>query len=464
MMGKRPLVWLSATSSNTDVRKEFEAHWNLIDFNFDKPAPLLAAIPDETRVGVLELPEFSAEDTSHPESWLETLDLKYWVAIAPFWPAFGTRTARLITHYCSDFHTVPVESGRMNTVLGHLWGMATILEPAKDLSHDRYQALALQGDSHCIQQVRSLLRRFSATLEPVLITGESSTGKEAAARFIHSHSSRACGPLVTINCAALPATLIQSELFGYEKGAFTHALSSRQGRLEQADGGTLVLSGIDELRLEQQSVILRFLQEGFIERVGGSTPISIDCRLITTTSQPLPDLIALGHFRRDVYYRLGGLEVKLPALKNRLEDIPILAKSLLEAASSGATKKRLSNKAVESLVSHPWPGNFRELQNCLQQGWLLSDRPVIEASDLGLTHSGSGSQVPAPNFSLKEFRAKADRQALLCSLRLANNNMSEAARLLNISRVSLYRLMNKYNPSEQNLSSRHRPVSKGDLP
>lgn len=464
MMEKRPLVWLSAASSNTGARKELETHWNLINFNFDEPAPLLASVPDEARLGVLELPELSGEDTSQPENWLETLDLTYWVAIAPLWPACGTRVARLITHYCSDFHTLPVDCKRMNTVLGHLWGMASILEPAKNLAHDHYQGLALQGDSHSIQQVRSLLRRFSATLEPVLITGESSTGKEAAAKFIHSHSSRACGPLVTINCAALPASLTQSELFGYEKGAFTHALSSRQGRLEQADGGTLVLSGIDELKLEQQSVILRFLQEGCIERVGGSARIPINCRVITTTSQPLPDLIALGHFRSDVYYRLGGLEVKLPALKNRLEDIPILAKALLEAAASGAKQKRLSNKAVKSLVSHPWPGNFRELQNCLQQGWLLSDKSVIEASDLGLANSGLGSQVPAANLSLKEFRARADRQALLCSLRLANNNMSEAARLLNISRVSLYRLMNKHNPSEQNRSSRHNPTGKGDLP
>lgn len=449
MVEKRPLVWLSAAGCDTGVREELEAHWNLIDFSFDEPAPLLAAVPDEARIGVLELPGSSGEEAPQPEIWLETLDLTYWVAIAPLWPACGTAIAKLITHYCSDFHTPPVDCRRLNTVLGHLWGMATILEPARNLARDRYQDLALQGDSAAIQQVRGLLRRFSATLEPVLITGESSTGKDAAARFIHSHSSRACGPLVTINCAALPETLTQSELFGHEKGAFTHALVARKGRLEQANGGTLIFSGIDELRLEQQSVILRFLQEGCIERVGGSARIPVNCRVITTTSQSLPDLMALGHFRSDVYYRLGGLEVKLPELRNRLEDIPFLANALLEAASSGAVRKRLSHKAAKSLLSHPWPGNFRELQNCLQQGWLLSDKSVIEASDLGLPHSGPDSGVPASHFSLKEFRARADRQALLCSLQLANNNMSEAARLLNISRVSLYRLMNKYNPNQQ---------------
>ncbi|MGO1749757.1 MAG: sigma 54-interacting transcriptional regulator [Marinobacter sp.] len=463
MMEKRPLVWLSAANSKTCVRKELETNWNLIDFNLDEPVSLLAAVPDGARVGVLELPTFPEKDTPLPECWLETLGLRYWVAIAPQRPVRGTHIARLITHYCSDFHTLPVDFQRINTVLGHLWGMATILEPTNNLAHDRYQWLALQGDSQPIQQARSLLRRLSATLEPVLITGESGTGKDAAAKFIHSHSARATGPLVTINCAALPATLTQSELFGYEKGAFTNALSSRPGRLEQANGGTLVFSGINELKLEQQSAILRFLQEGYIERVGGNAHIPINCRIITTTNQSLPDLIALGRFRSDAYYRLGSLEVKLPELKNRREDIPALARALLEMSSPGIQPKRLSNEAIQSLVNHSWPGNFREFQNCLQQGSLLSDESVIEASDLGLASLGSGSKVSS-NISLKEFRARADQQALLCSLRLANYNMSEAARILNISRVSLYRLFNKYKLGSHSQNLRPNPVRKGDLP
>ncbi len=462
MMEKRPLVWLSAANSNTCVRKELEANWNLIDFNLDEPVPLFTHVPDEARVGVLEFPSLSEESMPWPESWLEMLDLNYWVAIAPQRPVSGTRTARLIARYCSDFHTLPVDYKRISTVLGHLWGMATLLEPESSLVHDDYQYLALLGDSQAIQHVRSLLRRFSTTLEPVMISGESSTGKAAAARFLHSHSTRAAGPLVIINCAALPTTLTQSELFGYEKGAFTSALSSRQGRLEQANGGSVVFSGINELQLEQQPAILRFLQEGLVERVGGSAQIPVDCRIITTTSEPLLDLVELGRFRGDVYFRLGSLEVRLPPLKDRREDIPILARSLLEATYQGAEPKQLSRGANQSLLNHSWPGNLQELQNRLRQGWLLSDQPVIEASDLGLSLPVSGSDA-ASNLSLKEFRARADRQALRCSLRLANHNMSETARLLNISRVSLYRLMEKYNPRPHCRNTRQRSYRKGDL-
>ncbi|WP_417516343.1 sigma 54-interacting transcriptional regulator [Marinobacter sp.] len=461
MMEKRPLVWLSAANSNNCARKELEANWNLIDFNLDEPVPLFNQVSNGAKVGVLEFPSLSRDNMPWPESWLEMLDLNYWVAIAPQQPVSGTRAARLIVRYCSDFHTLPVDYKRLDTVLGHLWGMATILEPAGSLNDD-YQNLALLGDSQSIQHVRNLLRRFSTTLEPVLISGESSTGKEAAARFLHSHSARAAGPLVIINCAALPTTLTQSELFGYEKGAFTSALSSRQGRLEQANGGSVVLSGINELQLEQQSALLRFLQEGKVERVGGSAQIPVDCRIITTTSEPLGDLIELGRFRSDVYFRLGSLEVKLPALKERREDIPILARSLLDATCQEAEPKKLSKGANQSLLTHSWPGNLQELQNRLRQAWLLSDQLVIEASDLGLSLPVPGSDA-ASNLSLKEFRARADRQALRCSLRLANHNISEAARLLNISRVSLYRLMDRYDPRPHNRNTQKRPHRKGDL-
>ncbi|GGE52793.1 sigma-54-dependent Fis family transcriptional regulator [Streptosporangium jomthongense] len=461
MVEKRPLVWLSAANSNNCVRKELEANWNLIDFNLDEPVPLFTCVPEGARVGVLEFPSVRGGRMPWPESWLEMLDLKYWVAIAPELPANGTRAAQLISRYCSDFHTLPVDSQRISMALGHLWGMAAIIEPASSFVHDDYQNLALLGDSQAIRHVRSLLQRFSTTLEPVLISGESSTGKEAAARFLHSHSARAAGPLVTINCAALPTSLTQSELFGYEKGAFTSALSCRQGRLEQADGGSLVFSGINELKPEQQSIILRFLEESQIERVGGSAQITVDCRIITTTSEPLPDLVALGRFRSDVYFRLGSLEVKLPPLRDRREDILTLARSLLEALPQGANPKRLSKEAKKCLLSHSWPGNLQELQNRLRQGWLLSERSVIQASDLGFSPPGSGADALS-SLSLKEFRDRADRQALLCSLQLANHNMSEAARLLKVSRASLYRLLDRHNSNPLNHPADKKPDPKGD--
>lgn len=462
MEEKRPLVWLSAANSNASLRKELEANWDLIRFNLDDPVPTLDSALDNAKVGVLDLSGLPDGDLPGLEHWCEALGLVYWVGIVPHRPITGTRTAQVITSYCSDFHTLPVDYERINTVLGHLWGMATIQGPAHKLTRDDYQALVLEGDSEPIRHTRSLLRRFSTTMEPVLITGESGTGKEAAARFIHAHSSRASGPLVTINCAALPDALTQSELFGYEKGAFTHALNARQGRLEQANGGSLVLSGIDELHLEQQSAILRFLQERQIERIGGSSSISVDCRIITTTCRPLPDLISTGQFRADVYYRLGGLEVRLPVLKSRLEDIPTLANSLLDLLQQGSEQKHLSKEAIRSLVNHSWPGNFREFQNRLRQGLLLSERPAIEPSDLGLAEVFPDSGAPS-NLSLEEFRARAERQALSCSLKLADHNVSKAAKILKISRVSFYRLLDKYNTTAHNRHTRPENFRKGDL-
>lgn len=465
MMEKRPLVWLSAAHSNTTVRTQLGSRWNLIDFNPEAPVPILLSPPDGAKVGVLDLTRLPVDELPWLEHWLEGLSLSYWVGIVTHRPISGTRTAKLITRYCTDFHTLPVNHERLDTVLGHLLGMAAIREPTGSLPRDDYQSLVLEGNSLAIRQVRSLLRRFSVTGEPVLITGESGTGKDAAARFIHEHSTRASGPLVTVNCAALPDSLTQSELFGYEKGAFTHALTSHPGRLEQANGGSLILSSIDELNLEQQSAILRFLQEGQIERLGGSAPIRIDSRIITTSSQSLTELIQDGRFRSDVYYRLGGLEVKLPPLKDRREDIPALAEALLKASTMGEGQKQLSDAAVKSLVSHSWPGNFRELQNRLRQGLLLCDRDTIEPGDLGLATAGAETDVATTaNLSLEEFRARADRQALSCSLALAHHNISAAARILKISRVSFYRLMDKYNSGPQSSHHRQGPNQKGDPP
>ncbi|WP_323751608.1 sigma-54 dependent transcriptional regulator [Marinobacter sp.] len=444
-MEKRPLVWLSAAHSSTAARDVLQAHWTLIDFDFGQPVSLYLNIPDGTKLGILELPDGVEADMPRLENWLEALGMIYWVAIAPKRPDNRTYTANLIVRYCSDFHTRPVDGQRLSTVLGHLWGMASMMESTSHANLHDYGDLALLGSSPAIRHVHSLLRRFSATLEPVLITGESSTGKDAGARFIHNHSIRATGPLIFVNCAALPSTLTQSELFGYEKGAFTSAQHSHPGRLEQANGGSLVFSGINELHLEQQSALLRFLQEGQVQRVGSNTQISTDGRVIATTSQPLPELVAVGLFRSDVYFRLGSLEVLLPPLRDRCEDIPTLANALLDASFPGLARKRLSHAAMHCLINHSWPGNLQELQNRLRRGVLLSEQATIEPSDLGLRPPRAGCYQPS-NLSLQAFRDQADHQALIYSLRLSNNNLSEAARVLKISRASLYRLIEKHTP------------------
>lgn len=460
-MEKRPLVWLSAAHQNTFIRGVLQPCWHLIEFDFYQPVPLFPNTPEAAKVGVLELPENVEDDLPKLESWLETLGIMYWVAIAPEKPDSKTSTAHLIVRYCSDFHTQPVDTERLNTVLGHLWGMASMKESTCRANLHDYGDLALLGNSPAIQNVHNLLRRYSATLESVLITGESSTGKDASARFIHRHSIRATGPLIFVNCAALPSTLTQSELFGYEKGAFTSAQQSHPGRLEQANGGTLVFSGINELHLEQQSALLRFLQEGEVQRVGSNTRISANGRVIATTTQPLPELVAVGLFRSDVYFRLGNLEVALPPLRDRCEDIPTLAQALLDASFPGMKQKSLSSAAMHCLINHSWPGNLQELQNRLRRGVLLSEQSTIEPSDLGLRPPGAG-RSQASNLSLQSFRDQADHQALVCSLRLSNNNLSEAARVLKISRASFYRLLEKHAPHSASSSFQQKPAPKGD--
>jgi len=221
-------------------------------------------------------------------------------------------------------------------------------------------------------------------------------------------------------------------------------MSAQKGRIEAANGGTLLLIGVDELCSEQQSAILRFLQEGLIERLGSNHPISVDTRLIATSTKPLEQLVKTGAFRSDVFYRLGSLHVLLPPLRERKEDIPILASRILSATPSAKATRRLTDDALICLAGHPWPGNLRELQNRLRQALLLGESPQIGAEDMGFTATPTDNHDRSRELSLDAFRSRADRQAISVSLALAHNNVSAAARLLNISRVSLYRLMDKH--------------------
>ncbi|WP_297790548.1 sigma-54 dependent transcriptional regulator [uncultured Marinobacter sp.] len=448
MQEKRPLVWLSATSADKPLNPALLSQWNIHPFDLTEPPPFGLAGAGKTRVGVLDLSTYPDQGTPYLDQWIEAFQIPYWVGILPSPPHQNTPPGTLISRHCTDYHTLPLDPDRLNTVIGHLWGMAQLQRQSGAEPQDSYREAALEGASQAIRQVRAMLRRFAKTQEPVLIFGENGTGKDTAARFIHAHSSRSTHPMVTVNCAALPVSLTQSELFGYEKGAFTHALDSRRGRLESADGGTLLLSGIDELVPEQQSAILRFLQDGQIERIGGSQSRKVDVRVIATSSRPLKKLVETEEFRSDVYYRLGSLEVQLPALRDRPEDIPIVANKLLANIHTAFGVRKLSNQAMQSLALHDWPGNLRELQNRLRQAMLLSESAMIEPADLGLAELTASSPGKS-GLSLEAFRARADRQALTCSLELSHQNVSAAARILNISRVSFYRLMDKYGPHNQ---------------
>ncbi|MEX2476347.1 sigma 54-interacting transcriptional regulator [Marinobacter sp.] len=454
MKEHRPLVWLSAASVSEQKDPLLSDQWTIHTFDMTEAPPFALTGAGKAKVGVLDLSVYPDQGTPYLDQWVEALRLSHWVGILPATPHEDSRLGTLISRHCTDYHHLPLDPERLNTVLGHLWGMAQLHTQADFEPHDSYKDAALEGGSQVIREARAMLRRFARTNEPVLISGESGTGKDAAAIFIHRHSSRRTQPFVTVNCAALPLSLTQSELFGHEKGAFTHALNSRRGRLESADGGTLLLSGIDELYPEQQSAILRFLQEGQVERVGGNHPLQVDVRVIATSANPLKNLVENGEFRSDVYYRLGSLEVHLPSLRDRPEDIPVVANHILASTHTAFGARKLSTPALQSLAQYNWPGNLRELQNRLRQAMLLSESAMIEPADLGLAELGA--TIPGQSgLSLEAFRARADKQALSCSLALSHQNVSAAARILKISRVSFYRLMDKYGPHHQR-SSGHR--------
>lgn len=439
----RTLIWLSTHVPDVP---EFGPEYQVCAINASDDMPLAPPSYASARVGVADLRQFSISDVDNFNRWIEFLGLRYWVAIVDHYPSPGSDTQWFIARYCSDYHSTPLDMNRFKAMLGHLWGMAELqVQTSNGLHGNRrgpdFNDIALTGSSPAICDTRALLRRFAAVDESVLITGESGSGKEAAAHFIQKHSSRACGPLVVINCAALPESLTQSELFGYEQGAFTHALKAHPGRLEMAHGGTVLLAGIDELSMKQQSALLPFLQEGRLERIGGKTSFIVDVRILATSSSDLGELVRQDEFRGDVFYRLGSLIINMPALRQRPDDVITLALLLLD---QNKTQKKLSTAAASALAHHTWPGNLRELQNRLRRAVLLSDGTIINPRSLGLQAALPTAGNPS-QLTLSAFRNEAERHALSCSLSLAQHNISAAARMLAISRVSFYRLLEKHN-------------------
>lgn len=302
---------------------------------------------------------------------------------------------------------------------------------------------SLVGTSRAIQQVRQMMQQVADTDASVLILGESGTGKEVVARNLHYHSKRREGPFVPVNCGAIPAELLESELFGHEKGAFTGAHQRKVGRIEAADGGTLFLDEIGDLPLELQANLLRFLQEQQIERVGGNRPVEVDVRVLAATHVDLEAAIDAGTFREDLYYRLNVLQVGTAPLRERSEDLPLLANhfSRLYSLETGRRPRRFSEDALAAMAMHAWPGNVRELANRVRRGLVLAEGKQIEAQDLGLECArGDGP----PLSSLEVYKLCAERQAMCDALARYGDNLSVAARMLGVSRPTFYRLLHKH--------------------
>lgn len=299
----------------------------------------------------------------------------------------------------------------------------------------------MQGNSPAMLPIFEVIRKVAPSHAPVLILGESGTGKEMAARAIHMRSGRKNGPFIAINCAAIPEPLLESELFGHEKGAFTGAHVQRKGRIESAHDGTLFLDEIGEIPMLLQVKLLRFLQEQTIERIGGREAIAVNARIVAATNVDLKTALPENVFREDLYYRLAVVQVTLPPLRERDADLHLLAQFFLKHFAGQMNKPHLSfdQDAIRALNKHPWPGNVRELENCIRRAVIMAEGNQITGADFDLTTSSTD-----PTFiTLKEAREGVDRQMVTQALERHSGNIPLAAAELGINRSAFYELMKK---------------------
>jgi two-component system NtrC family response regulator len=303
----------------------------------------------------------------------------------------------------------------------------------------------LTASPDMVKVIRTIDRVANADVS-VMLLGASGTGKELLARAVHEKSSRGKGEFVAINCAAIPENLLEAELFGYERGAFTGAVKTTPGKIELAQGGTLFLDEVGDIPLPLQVKLLRFLQERVIERIGGRSPIAVDTRIVCATHQDLDAMIAGGRFRDDLYYRLAEIVVKIPSLAERAGDAVLLARHFVSRFSKelNARVHSLSPDAADAIDGYAWPGNVRELENRIKRAVIMADGKSVTATDLDLPGAKGAEAEPLP-INLRAAREVADRRAIRQALTRTENNISGAAKLLGISRPTLYDLMKQYH-------------------
>jgi two-component system response regulator HydG len=362
-----------------------------------------------------------------------------------------------------DYLTKPLDFDRLKLTMAHALDHRQIQEN-KDSSRN-HKALLMNdvgiiGSSGAMRELMEMVSSVAPTEATVLISGESGTGKELIAAALHHNSSRKNGPFVKVNCAALVENLLESELFGHEKGAFTGAVGLRRGRLEIADRGTLFLDEIGDLGLALQPKLLRVLQERTFERLGSSTPVNVNLRVICATNRNLGEMIQQGKFREDLYYRLNVVELHLPPLRERRDDIPVLAYCFLErfASQFGKKVKRFSRLSLQAMEEYNWPGNVRELENVVQRVVVLSETETVEVWQLPPAVR-SGYEEPQPELTYEEEVRRFKRRLLVRTLRECGWRKAKSARTLGVARGYLHRLMHQLEISEDDLGEAARGIS-----
>ncbi|MFN7173322.1 MAG: PEP-CTERM-box response regulator transcription factor [Thermaurantiacus tibetensis] len=347
---------------------------------------------------------------------------------------------RAIAMGAFDFYQKPVDIDELGFIVGRAFHVARLEAENRRLQEQSAAsplAEVVTGSPEMLR-VCAMVERVASSNVSVLLLGASGTGKEVLARGLHRASPRRDGPFVAINCGAIPENLLEAELFGYERGAFTGAIKTTEGKIELAQGGTLFLDEVGDIPMPLQVKLLRFIQERVIDRIGGRKPIPVDVRIVCATHQNLKQMIADGSFREDLYYRIAEVSITIPPLKDRGGDPVLLANHFLRrhAAAQGTVPLRLSPGALAAINAHGWPGNVRELENRVKRAVIMAEGPAITAEDLDLVDSAETRPV-----TLREARAISDRRAISAALAASGGSISQAAKLLGISRPTLYDMM-----------------------
>lgn len=418
-----------------------------------------ARSPTEAKVLLLQIP-FCASlvvfSSTHPwtqdevEQVISGPSNSEWIALAESQVLENPEFQSFLLRAFHDHHTLPPDLPRLLITIGHACGRSRLRATlcGNRQVHNRFH---IHGTSPVMRVFLTSLDKVVHTDAPVLIGGETGTGKELVAQAIHKFSKRSSFPMVVVNCGAIAANLIPSELFGHEKGAFTGATQRHIGKIEAAKGGVLFLDEIGDLPLDMQVSLLRVLQERTVCRVGSSQTIPVDFRVIAATHVNLQDAIAQGKFREDLFYRLNVLHLELPPLRERGNDIILLAEAVFQKyapASKNSQIRGFSKEALRVMRTYDWPGNVRELINRVQRAMVMSENRLLSPVDLGLEDIAS----KLSGLTLDSARACFDRDVLVTSLRTNGNKVAPTARQLGVSRVTLYRMMNKLSiPLAQSL-------------
>ncbi|MFA7441456.1 MAG: PEP-CTERM-box response regulator transcription factor [Sphingomonadaceae bacterium] len=441
--GEKPLLLVV----EDDVGLQRQLRWAYEDYEVlvasDRTAALAIMAERRPRVVTLDLglpPD--PDGVSEGFATLEELVTNYPHSKVIVASGHGVRESaqRAIAMGAYDFYQKPVDIDELGFIVGRAFHVARLeAENRRLIAAENTSSLTglITGSPEMLKVARMIERVAPADVS-VLLLGASGTGKEVLARALHAGSARNKGPFIAINCGAIPENLLEAELFGYERGAFTGAVKTTEGKIELAQGGTLFLDEVGDIPLPLQVKLLRFIQERVIERIGGRKSIEVDTRIVSATHQDIKTMIADGSFREDLYYRIAEVTINIPPLKDRGGDAVLLANYLLKKATAGQANAptRFAPGALAALGLHSWPGNVRELENRVKRAVIMADGDQITAADLDLAdHPG------ATLSTLREARAISDRRAIMAALTATGGSISHSAKLLGISRPTLYDLI-----------------------